>query len=342
MGYDLQSCLDSIDPGSLDYSEWVQVGMALKAEGYECHVWDEWSRRDVPRYHPGECERKWQSFSNAGRYQNNVTGGTVVEMAKRNGWEPPEYDIGEPLDWDGYVVDNMPDNVSDSTRKPENRKPTYQIIDPTWVENAEIEEPDSSWQGWRDLVTYLDTLFSSEEVVGYVVDSWPKDGKFIPQGKGPHTETAGEIIARLEQYNGDLASAIGFNNTEAGAWIRFNPLDSEGVLTDAMPEGEQIAREQYREQGRQRKAERDKSRQAEKLAALREGMDACDRDGVERTLENVVERMPEVDGKQVSKGQVSNWIIPGKNEWCPIRSKGEKGKAGILFDPDLEAALEDW
>lgn len=235
MGYDLQSCLDAIDPGSCDYTEWVQVGMALKVEGYDWQIWDAWSSRDAPRYHPGECERKWATFSDKG-CQNDVGGGTVVEMARKIGWEPPEYDRGEALDWDGYVIDNGPERSSELPKQAETHKPTYQIIDPTWVENAELEEPGENWQGWRDLVKYLETLFSSEEVVGYVVDSWEKDGRWIPQGKGPHTETAGDIIARIEKYKVDLASSLGFNNIEAGAWIRFNPLDGEGVRNDNVAE----------------------------------------------------------------------------------------------------------
>ena len=235
MGYDLQSCLDAIDPGSCDYTEWVQVGMALKSEGYDWSVWDAWSARDAPRYHSGECERKWASFSEAWR-QNDVAGGTIVDMARKVGWEPPEYDLGEALDWEGYVIDNEPEIRPQPAKRTEDHKPSYQIIDPTWVENAELEEPGDTWQGWRDLVKYLETLFSSEEVVGYVVDSWEKDGRWIPQGKGPHTDTAGDIVARLNKYNGDLPSAIGFNNTDAGAWIRFNPLDGEGVRNDNVAE----------------------------------------------------------------------------------------------------------
>ena len=118
--------------------------------------------------------------------------------------------------------------------------------------------------------------------------------------------------------------------------------DEIGVLADASPEGEMLERNAYRERGREAKAKRDSARQAEKLAALREGMDACDRDGVERTLDNVVERMPEVGDKQVSKGTVRNWLRQDQAEWCSIRIRSEKGKKGILYDPDLEAALEDW
>ena len=207
----------------------------FKVEEYDWQIWDAWSSRDAPRYHPGECERKWATFSDKGR-QNDVGGGTVVEMARKNGWEPPEYDLGEDLGWEGYVIDNKPEISPQLSKRTEEYRPTYQIIDPTWVENAELEEPGENWQGWRDLVKYLETLFSSEEVVGYVVDSWEKDGRWIPQGKGPHTETAGDIIARIEKYKDDLASSLGFNNIEAGAWIRFNPLDGEGVSNDNVAE----------------------------------------------------------------------------------------------------------
>ena len=36
---DLLPLLDYIDPSVLDYQEWVNVGMALKAEGYSVSVW---------------------------------------------------------------------------------------------------------------------------------------------------------------------------------------------------------------------------------------------------------------------------------------------------------------
>lgn len=57
---DKQNILDALDyinPSSLDYTTWVQVGMALKDEGFSCNVWDNWSRADS-RYRDGECERK--------------------------------------------------------------------------------------------------------------------------------------------------------------------------------------------------------------------------------------------------------------------------------------------
>ena len=68
--------LEFINVSSLSYSEWLQVGMALKAEGYDCSVWENWSRADE-RYHKGECERKWRGFNGSA---NPVTGATIVQM----------------------------------------------------------------------------------------------------------------------------------------------------------------------------------------------------------------------------------------------------------------------
>lgn len=43
---DLKDALYSIDPKSLDYQRWVEVGMALKHGGYDCSLWDDWSKND--------------------------------------------------------------------------------------------------------------------------------------------------------------------------------------------------------------------------------------------------------------------------------------------------------
>ena len=90
-GPDLREALTYIDPASLDYSEWLGVGMALKQEGYPVSVWDDWSRRDPGRYHPGECESKWDGFRGSG---NPVTGGSIVQMARSRGWQTARYKDG--------------------------------------------------------------------------------------------------------------------------------------------------------------------------------------------------------------------------------------------------------
>ena len=60
--YDLLEVLDHIEPAELDYQQWLNIGMALDLEGYSVDVWDNWSRRDPGRYHPGECQKKWKGF----------------------------------------------------------------------------------------------------------------------------------------------------------------------------------------------------------------------------------------------------------------------------------------
>ena len=221
-GYDLEECLEAIDPASLDYAGWCSVGMALHAEGYPASVWDAWSRRDPARYHAGECEAKYRSFD-ADR-SDGVGGGTVVQMARDAGWRPSS-DAGSALGWD-----------DDAAYDGEAPKRPGQVVDPTWVEADEMSEPGDAWEGWRDLVAYLDALFEPGEVVGYVTGAWEKDGRWLPDGKGPHTETAEEITRRIVRCGGRLDEAIGWSNGDAGAWIRFNPLDGRGVRNENVAE----------------------------------------------------------------------------------------------------------
>ena len=39
---DLQEIIEYLNPAELDYQDWVNVGMALKHEGYSVDVWDTW------------------------------------------------------------------------------------------------------------------------------------------------------------------------------------------------------------------------------------------------------------------------------------------------------------
>ena len=81
--YDLLEVLNSIEPAELDYQQWLNVGMALDQEGYSVEIWDAWSQRDPGRYHPGECQKKWNGFHGHG---TPVTGGTIVQYARDMHW----------------------------------------------------------------------------------------------------------------------------------------------------------------------------------------------------------------------------------------------------------------
>jgi RecA-family ATPase len=215
----LEEVLRHIDPRGLDYQDWLSVGMAIQHERGSIIDWEQWSAQDTERFRPGECARKWAGFRGNG---TPVTMGTLMELAKRSGWTPPKrQSTGRALDWDDVIGGGASADKS------------LQIIDPSWVEPAEIEAPTADqWDGVADLIKYLTALFSAEEYVGYVCEAFQPDGttKWLPK-KGTYHRTAGELISELSKYK-DIGGALGDWHPDAGAWIRFNPLDGQGVRDD--------------------------------------------------------------------------------------------------------------
>lgn len=207
---DLLEILEYLDPSELTYQEWVNIGMGLKYEGYTSDDWDSWSRRDPHRYHAGECRKKWESFQGSG---DPVTAGTIVQMASDRGWQPKR-DGGRELDWDDTI----------------NAKEDLVVVNKNWIESKEVEEP-RNWDPVKDLVTYLETLFEASENVGYVTRSWEQEGRYLPT-KGCFDRTAGQLIQELSKCGGDIGKVLGDYNPEAGAWIRFNPLDGKGIKNE--------------------------------------------------------------------------------------------------------------
>ncbi len=213
---ELTECLKYIDPAALDYQTWVNVGMALKHEGFPCDVWDEWSRPDS-RYHSGECMKKWESF---GGNPNPVTGATIVQLAKECGMPSRE---DRAFSWD--------DEISYETcEAPEE----HVVVNKNWVEGREITPP-ADWNPAREIIRYLEALFEPEDKVGYVMQSYEKDGRYVPANKGAYDRTAGQLIDLLKRY-GDVGAVLGDYNPKAGAWIRFNPLDGRGIKNENVSE----------------------------------------------------------------------------------------------------------
>ena len=135
---DLQEIIEYLNPAELDYQDWVNVGMALKHEGYSVDVWDTWSKNDR-RYHSGECEKKWNTFHGS---NSPVTAGTIVQLAMEHGWKPSytAYELG----WD--------DEISAEGL----------VVDRSWVEGKEIHEP-RNWDPVNEITRYLETLFDPGE-----------------------------------------------------------------------------------------------------------------------------------------------------------------------------------
>ena len=187
--------LDSIPASSVSYEDWIHIGMALKSEGFDVSVWDNWSRADS-RYHSGECEKKWSTFENSG-----IGIGTVFHIAEQYGYQPSKkwsFDDYLPAEAEGYeqiIADSSPDKD----------KP-YQMA-----------------------VTYLEALFEPDEIVGYVHSAELNEDrqKWIPANRGIWRKCE-DIVKDLKKYR-KLDPAFGSINEEAGAWIRINPLDGKGA-----------------------------------------------------------------------------------------------------------------
>lgn len=215
---DLRELLEYIDPAQCSYDEWLNVGLALHQEGYPMFVWEEWSADDGERFHDGECAAKWESF---GRYTGKlVTGATITQIAKENGWTSKhKFENNEALSFDSMVLATTPEQ--------------YQVVDKNWIEESDVHIPKSYplEQRKQDIVTYLTTLFEPEEYVGYVVNTFAlPDGKQSPT-MGNYSRTVQQI---LDGINGttQLENVFGTFNKEMGAWIRFNPIDGKGVKND--------------------------------------------------------------------------------------------------------------
>lgn len=184
----LINALNALDPAKCSYSEWIQVGMALKSEGLPCSVWDDWSRRDSARYVAGDCEKKWETFQDSG-----TNGGTIVYLAEHYDNYIPYHE----LDWDDGLDAYYEEVLTIESR--ENEKP-YQMA-----------------------ARFLETLFQPDESVSYVHSAkWKEDkAKWVPADAG-HVRNVGDIIKDLRKHR-KLEDAFGTFKDEAGGWIRINP-----------------------------------------------------------------------------------------------------------------------
>ena len=202
----LLDALDNLPVSELERADWIAVGMALKAAGYGVDVWDKWSQNDS-RYKAGECAKKWRGFKD--EQGGGVGCGTIIDLARRHGWEyvsPGD----ELLDWDSEIEYDGDD---------------YPVL------------VKQEWNPISDLIRYLELVFDPEDIVGYVTsETWQdEEGKWKPRA-GAYDRTAKELLKGLykEQRKAepDIGAVMGDARRDAGAWVRFNPLDGKGVKNE--------------------------------------------------------------------------------------------------------------
>lgn len=196
-----RTLLNYIQPD--DYDSWVKVGMALKHENEPFEVFDEWSSHSTKYKGSADCRAKWESFNRDGGIV--VTGGTIYALAVQGGYRPDDNE----LDIHSLVLDEA-------------------IIDPAFVSTESVPGLPKKYKPEGDLLEYLTTLFQGSEFVGYCTAFRYDNEKerWLPE-RTVYRATADHLISELR--NGKtIEQTVGTLNKDAGAYIRFNPLDGHG------------------------------------------------------------------------------------------------------------------
>ena len=154
--------IDVTDAGTEGRDTWLRLSMAAKAAGVPYEIWNEWCRGDPTRYHEGKNRKVWDSIST----DEGITAGTLVKYAEDHGYWTPE---GHPIeDWILYDGD-------------------------------ELQNPRKCRTATEQAVLYLETLFRSDDIVGYNLSAEydERRDKWTPCTAGSYHYTAGQIIADL-------------------------------------------------------------------------------------------------------------------------------------------------
>ena len=206
---EIREALSFIDPSGLSYQDWLNVGMAIKAEGLPCSLWDEWSRRDPQRY-DGGCWKKWESLNGSG-----ITGNTLFKMAIDGGYSSHSYSsggIGNREIFDGEEIDSTD---------------LYKVLDSKEVDVSLIPKCPNNWDPIEDARRYISTLFAADDHISYCTESYKdKDGKYHPKGRS-YDRTAARLLTELDEAT-RIEDVFYDYDHDCGAWVSFNPMDGQG------------------------------------------------------------------------------------------------------------------
>lgn len=187
---DTLRALYSIDPSKLSYDEWLEIGIALKAEGYPVSTWADWSMQETgKRAFKQKDLDKWGGFD-----ANTMTKATIFHYAKLYG----NYTAHRALSWDDGLKAN-------------------------YEEVLTAQKPVEDEQPYEMAIRYLETLYKPDEWVSYVTSAEFKEEqhKWVP-ANGGSLRKCEDIIKDLKEGK-DIEAGFGTMNAAAGAWIRHNP-----------------------------------------------------------------------------------------------------------------------
>ena len=168
-------------------------------------------------FHELECLRELaMSLSGGGKefareWDKGIEFGKGQPAERTEGLDETQPD--KPLDWDSPLV-----LAGEGARR---------LPSGVWQATETLPPPPEDMDGAKQLAEYLRGLFKPDEHVGFVTAAMDRDGKWTPANRGVAYMTAGEMLKILDR--GNIAECIGDYNETAGAWIRFNPLDGNGV-----------------------------------------------------------------------------------------------------------------
>lgn len=205
----VQAILSYIQPESLNYDDWLHIGMALKNEGYPFEIWDGWSVDDE---HAKERPGKWDGFQSDSAYRM----GTIIEKARQN-------------------------NCPESVLFPNKTNSANAVPAPIVTETVSVLKPQSDGISLQILEScvnlgpqdqqkaFIKALFLPEEFICYESSDSEKKGfpgKYEPKQKNRRkTMTARDFVNAIEQND---SSAWDNYFQPAGMWICINPTDGKG------------------------------------------------------------------------------------------------------------------
>jgi hypothetical protein len=148
-----EGLLRRLDPWRCDdYQEWVKVGMSLQELGSDgLRLWESWSQGS-PKFKPGECESKWETFKSDG-----LTLGSLFE------WANSDHPLSEGRGGDGRMMIEtppMPEEQPDIPQTTERKRQRWTVAD---LLDTEFPEPRWAIPG---LIPEGLTLFGGRPKVG--------------------------------------------------------------------------------------------------------------------------------------------------------------------------------